>query len=384
MKPVLVVVSQLTGHGPTGVETHFKQILALADEQGVETGLITPHGGFSVRKKFTGAVTRMLRQTHPEYAVIWYRWAHRRRLRQRLKTMLKAYSGRPVTLYAQDPLTAQAALDVRRGRDCRVVAVVHFNVSEAGEMAERGLTTQGGSLWRELMRTEREALPRVDRIVFVSDFMRRVVNERVPEIAHVPQAVISNFPAMPDAMAGEASPMADLIAIGTLEPRKNQAFLLQVLAACKMRGRVYTLTLVGDGPDRTRLESLVNQLGLAGQVRFLGFQPAAASLIPRHRAFVHAARMESQGIALIEALSYKRPILAAPVGGIPEVFVNGREGGYWGLDDPKAAAERLIETLEDAETWQRMSSEAWQTFMSRFHPEVLGQSWMDALIGSDS
>jgi glycosyltransferase involved in cell wall biosynthesis len=276
------------------------------------------------------------------------------------------------------------ALDLRQeGFLFRLVVVVHFNISEALEYVEKGIAGQNGTLWHNLMANERDVLPRLDQIVFVSSFMQQVVGARLPELAGVPQTVISNFPVLSNSsILSTADVLGDMIAIGTLEARKNQGFLLRVLEECNHRGKHYTLTLVGDGPDRAALEQEVGKLGLAGQVRFLGYQPNAALLIPGHRAFVHAARMENLPITLLEALRAAVPLFAAPVGGIPEVFNDGNEGYYLNLEDPRDAAEKLISILEDQQKWQQMSICAQETYISRFHPDVLGKRWISALLGT--
>ena len=382
MQPILVIASLLDGKGPTGVEMHFKQIIQVANRFGVETLLVSAQDAKTFRRKIKSLVFRGLDRLSVERAEIWNRGADGAHLKHLLRHTLNRLSGHPVTIYAQDPLSAQMALAVRKERSCRVVAVVHFNVSEASEAAIRGWTAQGRPLWRTLLQTERQVLPRVDQLIFVSDFMRRVVNERIPELANLPQSVLSNFVSLHvDEVDSGIDLSADMIAIGTLEPRKNQGFLLRVLSECNARGKRYTLTIVGDGPDRQRLQHLASELGVSNQVRFLGFQPNAARLIPRNRLLVHASQMENLSLVLIEALFYKRPILAPRVGGIPEVFANGQEGFYWNLDDPRSAADLLVSVLDDREKWQRMSDRAWETFVSRFHPDVLGKRWLEALLG---
>ncbi len=128
----------------------------------------------------------------------------------------------------------------------------------------------------------------------------------------------------------------------------------------------YSLTLVGDGPDRSSLLDLTNELNLQDQVQFLGFRPEAARYISGHRAYVHSSVMESFGLVLVEAMARGIPVLAAPVGGIPEVFSNGVEGIYWPLDDPEDGARKLIDLLEDAETYQRAARAAKQRFEQQF------------------
>jgi glycosyltransferase involved in cell wall biosynthesis len=82
--------------------------------------------------------------------------------------------------------------------------------------------------------------------------------------------------------------------------------------------------------------------------------------------------MESFGLAILEAMSYGRPVLAAPVGGVPEVFADGSEGRYWPLDDADAAAGILIEMFSDADQLARMGGAARETFLTRFQTNVLG------------
>lgn len=296
--------------------------------------------------------------------------------------MLRQSADQQVTIYAQDPLSANAALHAKADLNCRVVAVVHFNVSEAQEAVVKGETAEGGVLWRSLMKTESTVLPQLNHLIFVSEFMRRVVVDRIPTAANVAQTVIPNFPSYPEDCANEESDVAgDIISIGTLEPRKNQQFLLHVLSACNQREYRYTLTLAGNGPSRESLEHLAAKLNITEQVRFLGFVPNGAALISSHRVYCHSSQMESFGIVLTEAMARGVPVIAAPVGGIPEVFSDNVEGRYWDLDDPDGAADILICLLEDSMRLQQMSYQAKRTFDNKFHPDVLSEKWLTAITG---
>lgn len=386
MKPAphLMIVTLMPPQGTTGVQTHFNAIAQYAAAQGLRVSIVEPHQVGRWLRKIHGVIGRLLNRINLEWAVLANRVVAHRFLKSLLRDALIAAQDESVVVYAQDPLSVKVAIDLwREGFRFRLVGVIHFNISEAQEYAEKGISRENGKLWRSLMSNERNVLPRLDQIVFVSGFMQQVVGARLPELANVPQAVISNFPASLKGNAGNGSDVSgDMIAIGTLEARKNQGFLLRVLAECNAMGKRYSLTVVGDGPDRATLEQQVDKLGLGGQVLFLGYQPDAARLIPGHKAFVHAARMESQGIVLLEALRAAVPVFAAPVGGIPEVFNDGQEGHYLNLDDPRDAAEKLISIIEDTREWQRMSLLAQATYTSRFHPDMLGRRWINTLLGT--
>ena len=96
---------------------------------------------------------------------------------------------------------------------------------------------------------------------------------------------------------------------------------------------------------------------------------------------MHAAIMETLGFVLIEAMSCGRPILAAPVGGIPEVFADGREGRYWPLDDVEKAARILVDTLEDEAVLNEMGEAGMKRFDTRFSKKAVFPDVAEFLLG---
>lgn len=380
--PRLLVATLMRPEGWCGVQTHFNAVCQAAANAGFQTSIVEPHQQHPLPRHAAAVMTQMLRPLSREAVVLWVRAAFRRALRAQLARALDRGCG-PATVYAQDPLSASAAMDLRRrGRRFRLVGVVHYNISEAHEQSLLGNTREGAPLYRELLRRERGVLPQLDAVVFVSEFMRRTVRARVPELDRVPQFVLPNFPETPRRDLPPPAIEGDLLAIGTLEPRKNQGFLLQVLAEAGRRGRRYTLTLAGDGPSRGEYEALAQRLGVAAQVRFAGFVPGAARLLAAHRALVHSAHLENMPLTLVEALASGRPILAPAVGGIPEVYADGVEGRYWPLDDPAEAADRLIGVLEDPQVYARCAGAARQAYEQRFSREVLVPRWLAVLLGT--
>jgi glycosyltransferase involved in cell wall biosynthesis len=383
MKKTVLIVGQLDGKGPTGVETHVRQLLDATRDHGIDSLYISPYPSARAWTKFPRLLVRILRPFHRERAELISRWTCAKVLESKLMAFLSACATpAAVTLYAQDTLSAMVALRVKNAYRCRVVLVIHFNVSEAQELCIKGEALPAGHLWRALDALEERTLPMVDAIIFVSEFMRRLVRQRLPAIAGVRQVVIPNFAAAPSSR-DRLEIAGDMIAIGTLEPRKNQLFLLRVLARAKSMGHVYTLTIVGNGPDEASLKALCRHLGVATQVNFIGFRPQAASLISGHRVLVHAARMENLPITLIEALSRGRPILAPAVGGIGEIFSDGVEGYFWPLDDVDGAALLMIALLDNTVVYERLARAARKRYDSAFSSERLVPAWLAAIVNQD-
>jgi glycosyltransferase involved in cell wall biosynthesis len=376
----IVIATLMRPEGDTGVQTHFNQVYQWLQQSGLAVSLITPFSASKILVYPTFAVRTIIDRINGPASVWWYRYWHYVFLKQALRKHLR--EGADATVYAQCPVSAKAALEARNSPRQRVVMVVHFNVSQSDEWVSKGMMSGTGRYYRSIRKMEADVLPRLDGIVYLSDFVRQAVTRDIPATAKVPSVLVPNF-IKPPTKTSPQGPSGDLINIGTLEPRKNQEFLLHVLAEAGKLGKRYTLTLVGDGPDRRRLEALSSELGVASQVTFLGRQLAAVRFLPAHRVYSHSATMENMPIALIEALSCGVPILAAPVGGIPEVFHDGVEGRYWSLDNPAESAATLVKLLEDPATFQKMSAAARHRFETQFDEEVVGARLVAFLLARD-
>jgi glycosyltransferase involved in cell wall biosynthesis len=135
-----------------------------------------------------------------------------------------------------------------------------------------------------------------------------------------------------------------LFTLRRLVPRMGLDRLLRAFCdARKTTGNV-SLVIAGDGPLRGSLQSLASELGLAGSVRFEGRVPDEA--LPRMYAAADAfvlptAELECFGLIALEALASGRPVLATPIGAIPEV-VGAIEPLWLAEDGSVAALTRLL------------------------------------------
>lgn len=358
----VVLATLMRPYGGTGVQAHTRTVAEYAASAGRGATVVTPFDASSPLRDPVFAVRLPVRLVSRPAAVWWHRAGHAHYLRAALRGRLHD----DAVIYAQCPVSASVALETGRP----VVMAVHFNGSQADEWAGKGEISAGGRVHRSIRELERRVLPRLDGLVYVSADSRTRVEERIPETTRVPSVVIANA-VSPHPVGARPTITGDLITIGSLEPRKNQAYLLEVLAAARRLGRRCTLTVVGDGPDRTMLERRATHLGIAEDVRFLGYRADARALLSGHRLYAHAAVEESFGIVLVEAMSAGLPVLAVPVGGVPEVMRPGTDGLFWPLDDADAAAKTLVSLLDDP-TGRAVMSRAAQRHAADFTPERLG------------
>jgi len=110
-----------------------------------------------------------------------------------------------------------------------------------------------------------------------------------------------------------------LVAAGRMMPVKGFDLLIEALALCG--DPRFRLTLLGEGPLREELEALAKSTGVAGQVRFAGFQKNPYPFFAQADAFVLSSRFEGFPNVVLEALACGTPVIAAPApGGVREIL----------------------------------------------------------------
>ena len=126
------------------------------------------------------------------------------------------------------------------------------------------------------------------------------------------------------------------------------------------------LALLGDGPERPRIEAEVRARGLGGDVEFLGEQLDVVATLRRAHVFLLPSETESFGLAALEALSCGVPVVASRAGGLPEVVREGEEGFLLPVGDVDAMASAVGRILDDGALQRRMSAAARAGATSRF------------------
>ena len=153
--------------------------------------------------------------------------------------------------------------------------------------------------------------------------------------------------------------------MSNFRPVKRVDAVVQVFARIA-RKQPARLLLVGDGPDLGKALDTARELGVADRVESLGEQDQIVPLLSISDLFLLPSAQESFGLAALEAMACKVPVVASRVGGLGEVIEHGRTGF---LHEPNAlaamAASGLL-LLNDAELHRRVAKEARRTVAERF------------------
>jgi N-acetyl-alpha-D-glucosaminyl L-malate synthase BshA len=144
------------------------------------------------------------------------------------------------------------------------------------------------------------------------------------------------------------APAGEKILIHTSNFRKVKRTTDVIRIFAKVIERIPSkLLMVGDGGERTECEQLARDLGVNDNVRFLGKQDAIEEILSVSDLFLMPSQSESFGLAALEAMACKVPVVSSNAGGLPELNVDGVTGFLKEIGDIDGMAESAIYILED-------------------------------------
>ena len=211
----------------------------------------------------------------------------------------------------------------------------------------------------------------------ISPGLQREVERRVPgrPVRMLTHAIDFPDPALVAYRTALEVPLR-LISVGRLFGRKNVLVMPPVLAECRRRGLDARLTIVGEGPDRTPLETAARDLGVIDRITFRSIPTQAElyqALREHHGLLWTAGQGEGLGLVLLEAQVNGCVPVATKLPGISDYAI---EEGVTGLlapeGDAAAFAEQLV-ALADPDRWTSMSSAGVERTRRVFSREVMAR-----------
>jgi glycosyltransferase involved in cell wall biosynthesis len=173
------------------------------------------------------------------------------------------------------------------------------------------------------------------------------------------------------AKLGIAANAQVILLVGRFSREKDHLTLLAAVAKLRDGGSIAPhLVLVGDGPERGRIENAIGELGLQGAVTLTGQVPTAEPYYGIADVAVLSSLSEGSPNALLEAMAVGVPVIATRVGGIPEIAADGESALLIAPRDREGMSRALAKVLGNRELSRQLTSEARRIIVSRHTPEA--------------
>ena len=300
----------------------------------------------------------------------------------------RAHGAEPVPASVKMRFAAAAAVAARVWRRRLVIVACHPHLAPVAQACARVsgapflVWCHGEEAWRPQRRLVGRALRAADAVVAPSHFTAtavqltaRIEGQRLVVLSHALPGEV------PLAMGIRPQPRSQprVLAVARLVPEhayKGIDTLLTVWPRIQESVPQAELQIVGDGPDRPRLEAEAQRLGLDGHVRFAGalndgalahaYGEAAVFALPVRTTVGSEAGGEGFGLVYLEAAAAGLPVVAGNGGAIPEVVRDGETGLLVDPRAPDEVARAIVRLLRDPELARRMGEAAQRRALEEF------------------
>jgi glycosyltransferase involved in cell wall biosynthesis len=223
----------------------------------------------------------------------------------------------------------------------------------------RVYTPHGGSLHYPLntikgalySRMERALMNSTDLFLFESAFARDTYQRTIGIPSGPVRCVFNGVTADEFDPVAKAPDATDIVYVGEFRHIKGADLLIDAVARLHADRKPVTLTLAGDGEELENLKAQIRKLGLTEAVRFIGHVKARFGF-SKGKLLVVPSRGDSMPYVVIEAAAAGIPMVAANVGGIPEIFGPAHADALFAPNIVGAMADAIETALEDPEAAQ--------------------------------
>lgn len=163
-----------------------------------------------------------------------------------------------------------------------------------------------------------------------------------------------------------------ILYVGRFVPSKNIEMIVRALP--KILSKVDArLILVGGGTTENKIKNLVKDLNIENSVLFTGFasEEKVRKIYEKANIFVTASAADNQPLTILEALASGLPVIAAKIGGIPELIKHGRNGFLFKTNNLDSLTKNILKILLDKNLQRQMSKEGIKTAKSHDIKEVI-------------
>ena len=206
-----------------------------------------------------------------------------------------------------------------------------------------------------------------------------VSHDRIRQIRNGIDLLPFHFSAGSRSSRAEAAPLVAGL-VGRLAPEKGVDLFLKAAALVAQAMPNVHFVVVGEGPERSRLEQQSRDLGLTGRLRLPGHTGDMPAVYASMDLLVSASRQEGLPIALLEGMAGGLPVVGTAVGEVPTLVLQGETGLLVAPEDADALAQAMLQLLRDRALRLDMGRKAHALVEQQFSVERMTHEYRDVYL----
>lgn len=230
---------------------------------------------------------------------------------------------------------------------------------------------------RSYLPITRYGLQQSDGVTAVSKFLKQATIETFDfdDVEVIPNFICGkHYFRTPDApLRTELAPNGErlLVHVSNFRAVKRAIDCVEILAKVRAAGENAKLVMVGDGPELSAVRYRGEQLGMNGNVVYVGKQANIADYLGVADVFLLPSELESFGLAALEAQACEVPVIATRIGGIPEVVNEGESGFLSDVGDVEKMSIDTLKLLDNEEMRRSFGERGRDLAISRYSTEKI-------------
>lgn len=230
---------------------------------------------------------------------------------------------------------------------------------------------------RSYLPITRYGLQQSDGVTAVSKFLKQATIETFDfdEIEVIPNFICGkHYLRTPEAtLRAELAPNGErlLVHVSNFRAVKRPVDCVEILAKVRAEGQNVRLIMVGDGPELSAVRYRGEQLGMNGNIVYVGKQANIADYLGVADVFLLPSELESFGLAALEAQACEVPVVATRIGGIPEVVNEGESGFLSDVGDVEKMSFDTLRLLSDEDMRRTFGERGRDLAISRYSTEKI-------------
>jgi glycosyltransferase involved in cell wall biosynthesis len=137
-----------------------------------------------------------------------------------------------------------------------------------------------------------------------------------------------------------------MISVGRLSKEKGYNVIIEALNKLKIKN--FSLTVLGEGPEKKKLATMIKDNNLQIKIKLVGFQRNTSKYYKKANLFINASHFEGFPNAVVEAISHNVPVICSnSKGGVKEIILNGKGGDLFRVDDANQLSKKITSFYKD-------------------------------------